>query len=81
MKCLMFEEIGKLNPSTVPDPSYPVWIRVEATGICGTDLKSVYVGHRYFQPPTVLGHEFYVFRILCFNDRILNIFNIHKVKL
>ena len=59
MKCLMFEEIGKLNPSTVPDPSYPVWIRVEATGICGTDLKSVYVGHRYFQPPTVLGHEFY----------------------
>ena len=59
MKCLMFEEIGKLNPSTTADPTLPVWIRVEATGICGTDLKSVYVGHRYFQPPTVLGHEFY----------------------
>lgn len=59
MKCLMFEEIGKLNPSTTADPTMPVWIRVEATGICGTDLKSVYVGHRYFQPPTVLGHEFY----------------------
>ena len=59
MKCLMFEEIGKLRPSTTADPTMPVWIRVEATGICGTDLKSVYVGHRYFQPPTVLGHEFY----------------------
>ena len=59
MKCLMFEELGKLNPSTTADPTLPVWIRVEATGICGTDLKSVYVGHRYFQPPTVLGHEFY----------------------
>lgn len=59
MKCLMFEEIGKLSPSTIADPTSPVWIRVEATGICGTDLKSVYVGHRYFQPPTVLGHEFY----------------------
>ena len=59
MKCLMFEEIGKLNPSVTADPTMPVWIRVEATGICGTDLKSVYVGHRYFQPPTVLGHEFY----------------------
>ena len=59
MKCLMFEELGKLNPSTTADPTMPVWIRVEATGICGTDLKSVYVGHRYFQPPTVLGHEFY----------------------
>jgi L-iditol 2-dehydrogenase len=55
----MFEELGKLNPSTTADPTLPVWIRVEATGICGTDLKSVYVGHRYFQPPTVLGHEFY----------------------
>ena len=59
MKCLMFEKLGKLNPSTTADPTMPVWIRVEATGICGTDLKSVYVGHRYFQPPTVLGHEFY----------------------
>ena len=59
MKCLMFEELGKLNPSTTADPTMPVWIRVEATGICGTDLKSVYVGHRYFRPPTVLGHEFY----------------------
>ena len=46
MRCLMFEEIGKLNPSTTADPTMPVWIRVEASGICGTDLKSVYIGHR-----------------------------------
>lgn len=59
MRCLMFEEIGKLNPSTTADPTMPVWIRVEASGICGTDLKSVYIGHRFFKPPTVLGHEFY----------------------
>jgi L-iditol 2-dehydrogenase len=59
MKCLMFEEIGKLAPSEIPEPTFPVWIKVAATGICGTDLKSVYVGHRYFRPPTVLGHEFY----------------------
>ena len=59
MRCLMFEELGKLRATETADPTYPVWIRVQATGICGTDLKSVYVGHRYFQPPTVLGHEFY----------------------
>lgn len=59
MKCLMFEELGKLRATETTDPTYPVWIRVEATGICGTDLKSVYVGHKYFKPPTVLGHEFY----------------------
>ncbi len=59
MKCLMFQDIGKLEPGEVPMPSSPVWIKVAATGICGTDLKSVYVGHRYFKPPTVLGHEFY----------------------
>ena len=59
MRCLMFEELGKLRATETTDPTYPVWIKVEATGICGTDLKSVYVGHKYFQPPTVLGHEFY----------------------
>lgn len=59
MKCLMFEELGVVKASQAPEPTYPVWIRVEASGICGTDLKTVYKGHRYFKPPTILGHEFY----------------------
>ena len=59
MKCLIYKELGIVEEGTMPEPTDPIWVRVEATGICGTDLKAVYKGHKYFVPPTVLGHEFY----------------------
>lgn len=59
MNSLIFKALGELEMGQTPEPSEPIWIEVVATGICGTDLKTVYKGHRFFKPPTVLGHEFY----------------------
>ena len=59
MKSLIYKELGIVEPGESPDPTFPIWIRIEGCGICGTDLKAVYKGHRFFKPPTVLGHEFY----------------------
>ncbi|MGP1418821.1 MAG: alcohol dehydrogenase catalytic domain-containing protein [Sphaerochaetaceae bacterium] len=59
MQSLVFTRLGNVEERQSPDPASPVWIRVEASGICGTDIKTVYNGHRFFKPPTVLGHEFY----------------------
>lgn len=59
MKSLIFKELGVLEPGTSPEPTMPIWVRVENTGICGTDVKAVFKGHKFFVPPTVLGHEFY----------------------
>ncbi|MEW6624003.1 MAG: alcohol dehydrogenase catalytic domain-containing protein [Bacillota bacterium] len=33
-------------------------VKVEAAGICGTDLKTYMRGHHLFKPPCILGHEF-----------------------
>ncbi len=59
MNSLIYKELGVVEEGQSPEPTMPIWVRVEATGICGTDLKAVFKGHRYFVPPTVLGHEFY----------------------
>lgn len=59
MNSLIYKELGVVEERQSPEPTMPIWVRVEATGICGTDLKAVFKGHRYFVPPTVLGHEFY----------------------
>ena len=59
MKSLIYKELGVVEEGHSPEPTNPIWVRVEATGICGTDLKAVFKGHKYFVPPTVLGHEFY----------------------
>lgn len=59
MNSLIYKALGVLEMGETPDPKTDVVVRVEGTGICGTDLKTVYKGHRFFTPPTVLGHEFY----------------------
>lgn len=59
MNSLIYKELGIVEEGQSPEPTMPIWVRVEATGICGTDLKAVYKGHKFFDPPTVLGHEFY----------------------
>lgn len=59
MKALVYEALGKLEMEDVPEPKEPTVLKVYGTGICGTDLKTLYKGHAHFLPPTILGHEFY----------------------
>ncbi|MGI6672751.1 MAG: alcohol dehydrogenase catalytic domain-containing protein [Limnochordia bacterium] len=35
-----------------------ILVNIKASGICGTDVKTYLRGHRFFQPPCILGHEF-----------------------
>ncbi|MDQ3865490.1 MAG: alcohol dehydrogenase catalytic domain-containing protein [Actinomycetota bacterium] len=45
---------------TVPDPACPpdgALLRVEACGICGTDVRAFYNGDRRIRPGWILGHE------------------------
>jgi L-iditol 2-dehydrogenase len=42
-----------------PIPQDDIVIKVAASGVCGTDLKTYLKGHHMFQPNSVLGHEAY----------------------
>lgn len=33
-------------------------VKIEASGVCGTDVKTYKRGHPMFKPPVILGHEF-----------------------
>ena len=57
MKALMYTGIGKLEIQQIERPDGPYVVRVSGCGICGTDLKTFTVGHHFFKPPTILGHE------------------------
>ena len=60
MKALVYTDIQKMEFQTnFPDPTEEFVVRVMGCGVCGTDLKTYLKGHAYFQPPCVLGHEFY----------------------
>jgi L-iditol 2-dehydrogenase len=60
MKAIRLEAIGKLFTRTiekpVPGPN-DLLVRVEASGICGTD-RHLYHGEFPCRPPVTLGHEF-----------------------
>ncbi|CTQ51856.1 Putative L-galactonate oxidoreductase [Roseibium album] len=60
MKALVYTGPEELAYSSVPDPqpkSDEVLIRVECTGICGSDMHA-YLGHDERRPaPLILGHE------------------------
>ena len=58
MKALMYTGIGNLEIQHIKKPDGPYLVRVIGCGICGTDLKTFTVGHHFFKPPTILGHEF-----------------------
>jgi len=72
MKALVLEDVEKLAVRNVPDPAvspHEVLIRVQAVGLCGTDLH-LYRGHGNYRfdregraiplavQPQILGHEF-----------------------
>lgn len=63
MRAAVFEGEGRLVVKDVPKPvcSKPdsVLLRVEAAGICGTDLQIISVPQKYpGEPNTILGHEY-----------------------
>lgn len=41
------------------NPQNDIVIKVTASGVCGTDLKTYLKGHHMFKPNSVLGHECY----------------------
>ena len=60
MKALVYEEAGRLEMRELPDPrpaDTECLVRIEASGICGSDMHA-YLGHDSRRPaPLVLGHE------------------------
>jgi 2-desacetyl-2-hydroxyethyl bacteriochlorophyllide A dehydrogenase len=61
MRALVFHGVGDVRAETVPDPTPSnangVVVRIEATGICGSDLH-IYHGTLGNPPGFVIGHEF-----------------------
>ena len=61
MKAAVYHGPGKIAIEEVPTPQIKdseVLVKIEAAGLCGTDVKTYLRGHRYFEPPCILGHEF-----------------------
>lgn len=58
MKALVYTAINELEYKEVEFKEDDIVIKVLASGICGTDLKTYLHGHHHFTPPTILGHEF-----------------------
>lgn len=60
MRHAVFTGLGALEVTEAPTPAptdREVLIRVEASGVCGTD-RSFFAGSRTVTPPIVLGHEY-----------------------
>lgn len=60
MRALVFLEPGKMEIQDVPDPvctERGMVIKVEACGICGSDLRTYRNGHPRVIPPWIIGHE------------------------
>lgn len=60
MKAVILEDIGKLKVTTMDIPTCgpgEVLVKLEACGICRTDLKCYTMGQRDLYLPRILGHE------------------------
>ncbi|MGB4637447.1 MAG: alcohol dehydrogenase catalytic domain-containing protein, partial [Limnochordia bacterium] len=61
MKAAVYHGPKQMTIEEVPRPTIgpeEILVEVKASGICGTDVKTYLRGHRFFQPPCILGHEF-----------------------
>ncbi|HHT91543.1 MAG TPA: alcohol dehydrogenase catalytic domain-containing protein [Firmicutes bacterium] len=61
MKAAIYHGPGKMTLEDVERPSIDpagILVEVRASGVCGTDVKTFLRGHRFFEPPCILGHEF-----------------------
>lgn len=60
MLAFVFESSGKLELKEVPEPKAKPGsgvIKVEATSICGTDIRAFRFGSKQINPPRIIGHE------------------------
>ncbi|MGQ9622999.1 MAG: alcohol dehydrogenase catalytic domain-containing protein [Candidatus Caldatribacteriaceae bacterium] len=60
MKALVFLGPGNMEIQNVPRPSCSeegMVVKVEACGLCGSDLRTYQSGHPRVNPPWVIGHE------------------------
>jgi (R,R)-butanediol dehydrogenase/meso-butanediol dehydrogenase/diacetyl reductase len=61
MKAIVFHQAGQIELTEIPIPQVTqpddVLLKVNAVGICGSDIKII-EGKHHFKPHTVLGHEF-----------------------
>lgn len=60
MKAAVYQGIEKIEIKDVPDPVCPedgLVMRVEACGLCGSEVRTFYHGTAYHKPGRILGHE------------------------
>jgi L-iditol 2-dehydrogenase len=60
MKALVLHDIMQWSVDEVPVPSVPaggMLVRVNACGLCGSDLRTIKSGHKSVRLPWILGHE------------------------
>lgn len=60
MRAAVLEAPGKIVVKEVPTPQvddYSALLRVEATSICGSDVRILHHGNPRVQPPAIIGHE------------------------
>ncbi|NMB01973.1 MAG: alcohol dehydrogenase catalytic domain-containing protein [Firmicutes bacterium] len=61
MKAVIYQGPKKMTVEEIQRPTIgedEILVEVKASGVCGTDVKTYLRGHRFFEPPCVLGHEF-----------------------
>ena len=61
MKALLYRDWGELEVADVPEPvpeESEVLMRVEACGICGSELECFKERSPRRTPPLIMGHEF-----------------------
>ena len=60
MKAAVLEELNRMVVKSVPDPEIgddDALMKVEATSICGSDVRILHHGNPRVSPPTIIGHE------------------------
>lgn len=61
MKAAIYKGPGVIEIEDIEAPKMKkdeYLVKVVYSGLCGTDVKTYKQGHRYFEPPCILGHEF-----------------------
>lgn len=60
MKVAMFTAPGQVEIQEMARPTVKegeILVKVDACGVCATDVKTILKGHRVWKPPRVMGHE------------------------
>ncbi|HLO35887.1 MAG TPA: alcohol dehydrogenase catalytic domain-containing protein, partial [Candidatus Deferrimicrobium sp.] len=75
MRAVTFQAPGEVQIDDVPDPELlaadDAIVRVEASGICGSDLH-IYHGRVQIEPGFVIGHEF-VGEVIAAGDEVTRV--------